>query len=155
MRRMLGRALLQNASRGAHRLAVLRARPVFCDRGALTAVTAQRVDVAAAGLARALPGPLARDRARITVAGERMTAAALRAVERGRTEIRHGAERLEGLSPLAILARGYAVCYAADGTTVVRSASTLTPGDRVRVRLHSGGAGCVVETVTDKGAGTP
>lgn len=155
MRRMLGRALLHTARRDAHRLAVLRGRPIFTDPAMLTAVAAQRVDAAAAGLARALPGPLARDRVRVGVAAERMSAAAFRALERGRVDVRHGAERLEGLSPLAILARGYAVCYAADGTTVVRSASTLAPGDRVRVLLHSGGAGCVVETVTDEGAGTP
>ena len=153
--RMLGRALLHTARRDAHRLAVVRARPVFTDAATLTAVAAQRVDAAAAGLARALPGPLARDRARVRVAAERMSATVLRALERGRVDVRHGAERLEGLSPLAILARGYAVCYAADGTTVVRSASMLAPGDRVRVRLHSGGAGCVVETVTEEGVATP
>ncbi len=155
IRRMLGRALLHNARRDAHRLAVLRARPVFCDRAVLSAVAAQRLDAAASGLARALPGPLARDRTRVRVAAERLGASTIRALDRGRTELRHGAERLEGLSPLGILARGYAVCYAGDGTTVIRSASALTPGDRVRVRLHSGDAGCVVETVTDEGANTP
>jgi exodeoxyribonuclease VII large subunit len=91
----------------------------------------------------------------VNVAAERISAAALRALERGRVDVKHGAERLEGLSPLGILARGYAVCYAADGTTVVRSASTLAPGDKVRVRLRSGAAGCIVETVTEEGAGTP
>jgi exodeoxyribonuclease VII large subunit len=153
--RILGRALLHNARRDAHRLAVLAARPVLTDPRALTAVAAQRVDAAAAGLARALPGPLARDRARVRVAAERMFAGVARALQGGRVELRHGAERLEGLSPLAILARGYAVCYAADGTTVVRSAAALTRGDRVIVRLHQGSAGCVVETVDREGVGTP
>ena len=155
MGRLLGRALLHTAQRDANRLALVRGRPIFTEAAVLTAVVAQRVDTAAAGLARALPGPLARDRERMGVAAARITAAASRALERGRTDLRHGAERLEGLSPLAILARGYAVCYAAGGTTVVRSASTLAPGDKVRVRLHSGAAGCVVETVTEEGAGTP
>jgi len=155
MRRMLGRALLHTVRRDAHRLAVVRARPIFTDAASLTSLVAQRVDAAAAGLARALPGPLARDRTRVGVAAERMSAAVLRALERGRVDVRHGAERLEGLSPLGILARGYAVCYAADGTTVVRNASTLAPGERVRVRLHSGAAGCVVETITEEGVGMP
>jgi exodeoxyribonuclease VII large subunit len=154
MRRMLGRALLHTARRDAHRLAVVRSRPVFTDPTVLTSLGAQRVDAAATGLARALPDSLARDRARVKVARERISAAAVRALDRGRVEIRHGAERLEGLSPLAILARGYAVCYAADGTTVVRSASALARGDQVRIRLHSGGAQCVVETVTEEGAAT-
>jgi exodeoxyribonuclease VII large subunit len=141
--------------RDAQRVAVLGARPVFSDRSVLTATVAQRIDAAAAALGRALPAPLARNRARVAAAGGRLAVSVDRTLERARTGLRHGAERLEDLSPLGILARGYAVCYAADGSTVVRSASALSPGDRVRVRLHSGGAGCIVETVTEEGAGAP
>jgi exodeoxyribonuclease VII large subunit len=57
------------------------------------------------------------------------------------------AARLEDLSPLGILARGYAVCYAEDGRSVVRSAGDLVPGERVRVRVHQGSAACTVESV--------
>jgi exodeoxyribonuclease VII large subunit len=155
LRRLLGRALLHTVRRDAQRVAVLGGRPVFSDPSALTATVAQRIDAAAAALGRALPAPLARDRARLASAAGRLAVSVSRAMERARTDLRHGAERLEDLSPLGILARGYAVCYAADGTTLVRSASTLSPGDRVRVRLHSGGAGCVVETITEEGAGKP
>jgi exodeoxyribonuclease VII large subunit len=155
LRRLLGRALLHTVRRDAQRVAVLGARPVFSDRSVLTATVAQRIDAAAAALGRALPAPLARNRARVAAAGGRLAVSVDRTLERARTGLRHGAERLEDLSPLGILARGYAVCYAADGSTVVRSASALSPGDRVRVRLHSGGAGCIVETVTEEGAGAP
>jgi len=67
----------------------------------------------------------------------------------GRQRERAGllAARLEDLSPLGILARGYAVCYDESGRRVVREAGEIAVGDRVRVRLHQGSAGCLVENV--------
>ena len=54
------------------------------------------------------------------------------------------AGRLDNLSPLAVLARGYAVCWNADRTAIVRTAAAVTPGDRVRVTLHEGELDCEV-----------
>ncbi|HEY5506389.1 MAG TPA: exodeoxyribonuclease VII large subunit [Coriobacteriia bacterium] len=153
MQRLLGRALQHTVRRDSHRLAVARSHAVFRDAAALTALPAQRVDIAAAGLLRALPGALARDRARVTVAGQRLSPAERRILDGSTVAFRHAAERLEDLSPLGILARGYAVCYAADGSAVVRSARQLSPGDEVTVRLHEGSAGCIVSTVNEEKAG--
>jgi exodeoxyribonuclease VII large subunit len=57
--------------------------------------------------------------------------------------------RLESLSPLAVLGRGYAVCWNDDRTAIVRTAATVARGDRVHVTLHDGELGCVVETAED------
>jgi exodeoxyribonuclease VII large subunit len=54
------------------------------------------------------------------------------------------AGRLENLSPLAVLARGYAVCWSADGQTILRDARHVATGDRVSVRLHRGSLDCEV-----------
>jgi exodeoxyribonuclease VII large subunit len=54
------------------------------------------------------------------------------------------AARLEGLSPLAVLARGYAVCWDDSRTTVIRSARALAPGDHVIVTLGEGELRCEV-----------
>jgi exodeoxyribonuclease VII large subunit len=54
------------------------------------------------------------------------------------------AEGLERLSPLAVLARGYSICYAEDGRTVVRSARSVRVLDRVAVRLSDGTLACDV-----------
>jgi exodeoxyribonuclease VII large subunit len=54
------------------------------------------------------------------------------------------AGRLDTLSPLAVLARGYAVCWNADRTQIIRSAESVAPGDRVRVSLHQGELDCDV-----------
>jgi exodeoxyribonuclease VII large subunit len=46
--------------------------------------------------------------------------------------------RLHTLSPKAVLARGYSVCWTEDETRIVRSASDVAVGDTVRVALSKG-----------------
>ncbi len=50
------------------------------------------------------------------------------------------AGKLDSLSPLAILGRGYSICYRLPDQTIVKDAAALAPGDRLRVRLHQGAA---------------
>jgi exodeoxyribonuclease VII large subunit len=57
-----------------------------------------------------------------------------------------GAARLESLSPLAVLARGYAVCWNGDRTAIVRDAAQAADGDHVRVTLHRGELDCEVKS---------
>ncbi len=152
-RRLLGRALLLTVRRDRHRVAVARAHAVFRDPAELTSSFSQRLDGAAAGLVRALPDVVGRDRSRLALAAGRLGPAQKRILDDAVTSFRHAAARLEDLSPLGILARGYAVCYEADGTSVVRSTTQLTPGDEVVVRLHHGSAGCVVRTIDEEKAG--
>ncbi len=64
-----------------------------------------------------------------------------------RAEVRLGGQmgRLESLSPLAVLARGYAVCWDAARTRIVRDADSVAEGDAVRVTLSRGELQCRVE----------
>ena len=57
------------------------------------------------------------------------------------------AGRLQALSPLSVLERGYAVCHRASDGGIVRSADELSVDDRVNVRLRKGEAFCRVEHV--------
>jgi exodeoxyribonuclease VII large subunit len=74
------------------------------------------------------------------------------AISRRNEDFRIAAARLEDLSPLGILGRGYAVCYDASGRRVVRSVGEIASGDSVRVRLHDGSAGCLVESIEERGS---
>jgi exodeoxyribonuclease VII large subunit len=55
------------------------------------------------------------------------------------------AARLDALSPLAVLGRGYAVCWNDARTSIIRSSGQVHPGERVRVTLAQGELGCRVE----------
>jgi exodeoxyribonuclease VII large subunit len=63
---------------------------------------------------------------------------------------REAAARLDSLSPLAVLGRGYAVCWNEDRTAVVRRATDVGAGARVRVTLHEGELACEVTSLTGR-----
>ena len=62
-----------------------------------------------------------------------------------RLRLLHASSRLEALSPVAVLARGYALVYAADGT-LLSVASAAVPGQSIRARL---GTGSLHATITE------
>ena len=47
-------------------------------------------------------------------------------------------EKLQALSPLNILSRGYSIAFLLPGRTVLKSTKGLKPKDAVKVRLHEG-----------------
>jgi exodeoxyribonuclease VII large subunit len=75
---------------------------------------------------------------------ERLEAAGDRLVDRGRLQWRAVTGRLDALSPLAVLDRGYAIVRREDGA-VVRGSGDVEKGDPVSVRLGRGGISCIVE----------
>ena len=67
---------------------------------------------------------------------------------RARSQLRSAAARLESLSPLAVLGRGYAVAWDAAKTRIIRDPATLTPGDTIRVTVERGEIGCEVKSTS-------
>ena len=59
--------------------------------------------------------------------------------------VRELVARLDSLSPLGVLARGYAVCWNGSRTSIIRSSHAVHPGDTVRVTLAEGELACRVE----------
>lgn len=129
------------------------ARVVARDRRRLLGLVAGRVErararLAFAGQALSARSPVARiERARMREARARAAAAVAitRLLEQGRRRFIESATRLDALSPLAVLARGYALVRRAADGRIVRSSRDVLPSDRIDVRLAEGGLSARVE----------
>jgi exodeoxyribonuclease VII large subunit len=174
------RARLVTAARriladGRHRLAGRGAgRALHLVRGRCREA-AQRLDDAASGLRRALEGRVGGSRHRVEILAERLSPLRLRervmarrdalaglrrllqgavgaAMQRCRQRLAAAGSGLEALSPLAVLERGYAICFHGPaGAAILKDAADVAPGDPVRVRLHRGSLGCAVTEVEHGG----
>lgn len=98
-----------------------------------------------AALERGTRRALERDAQRLTTLRERLRRSPTLLVERRRGAVQHAGARLTALSPRATLERGYAIVRARDA--IVRSAESVTAGERVEVELARGGFGARVEDV--------
>ncbi len=117
MRRRLAAALRGRLADGRARLRAIKASAVF-----------------------RRPRGLIEDRARLLDELEQRAARAARQrLDRARQCTEKLAARLDALSPLAVLARGYSVTQRADGA-VVRSARELAPDDAITTRFAQGRA---------------
>ena len=76
----------------------------------------------------------------------RLAGAARRALASRGERLAAGARLLDSVSPLATLARGYAIVSASDGT-VLRDASSASAGQAVRARLARGTLECTVTAI--------
>jgi exodeoxyribonuclease VII large subunit len=94
-------------------------------------------------------------RTRLVGADGRLTVAARRRQHRAVAQLGNAAGRLETLSPLAVLGRGYAVAWNEDKTRVLRDAMTVAPGDTVHVTLSNGELDCEVRSIADSPQRTP
>jgi exodeoxyribonuclease VII large subunit len=106
----------------------------------------ERLRASAAALSVLTSQRVARARDAAADAAHRITDGAARRIERRRLELESAAGRLNTLSPLATLERGYAIVRTGDRRTV-RSIRGLAPGARVEVVLRDGVAATTVEHV--------
>ncbi len=77
---------------------------------------------------------------------ERLHRAAKQRLTQARERLEAGAARLESLSPLNVLARGYSLTRREADGSVVRRAEQARPGDLLRTTLHQGWIVSRVET---------
>jgi len=89
---------------------------------------------------------LATSRTQLVAAREQLGAAIVHVSQRREGHFRNLAGRLEALSPLGVLARGYAVCWNADRTAIIRDASSVSVGDDVAITLRQGQLKCKVNS---------
>lgn len=114
----------------------------------------RRVDGVARGLERTRPDRLVARRRTALEAAARQAGDAIRDhLQQRRSRLGLAAARLDALSPLAVLSRGYAICTDGDGN-VLRVAARTRPGERVDVRLATGSLACDVREVREDGGGS-
>jgi exodeoxyribonuclease VII large subunit len=77
-------------------------------------------------------------RTRLLGSDGRLDTAVRRRQHRAQSQLGAVSARLDALSPLAVLARGYAVAWNADETRVLRDASTVSAGETIHVKLSQG-----------------
>ncbi|MGQ0640065.1 MAG: exodeoxyribonuclease VII large subunit [Gemmatimonadaceae bacterium] len=82
---------------------------------------------------------------RLGVLTQRLQARAEQVVERRRLRLESYAGRLDALSPLATLGRGYAAVFTGEGAAI-SDAGAVNVGDDLRVRMRDGSFGARVES---------
>jgi exodeoxyribonuclease VII large subunit len=101
-----------------------------------------RLRLEAQDLGRRLPHA----RRRLHVAETKLRATVDLQRQRADGRLRAAAGRLDTLSPLSVLARGFALCWNADRSVLLRDARAVTAGDEVHVQLQHGALACRVES---------
>ena len=76
-----------------------------------------------------------------------------RHLEQRGSQLQSCLSRLESLSPLAVLARGYAIAFRLPEKRILRRAAEVQPGGKVLVQLGRGSLTCTVEEVKDHETG--
>ncbi len=101
-------------------------------------ISAHRLSVLSDRLRRHDPSlRIATTQRRLQQSRERLYRSAAQVIADRQTRLNRATTRLEALSPVAVLSRGYALVYAADGT-LLRSATDTAAGQNIRARLAEG-----------------
>ena len=168
----LDAAMQRRVSRLESRLNALLARPGYASHRGRVAMRGRHVAELTAALRHAMSGAGARrsrrhellaralaqfdPRHRLSAVKTRLVAregqlahAATRRIHLADARFKSLAARLDGLSPLAVLARGYAVAWDSSRSRIIRDASTVTPGEEIIVRVERGEIRSTVTSTDD------
>jgi len=83
-------------------------------------------------------------RTRLATARERLRAAIAQRRQHLASRVGDVTGRLDALSPLGVLSRGYALCWNEERTAILRDANRVSIGDGVAIRLRRGELTCTV-----------
>jgi exodeoxyribonuclease VII large subunit len=96
------------------------------------------------------PRRLYEERARrIDETGQRLAEAMHQTLLHAEKDLRLQVEKLEAISPLKVLSRGYCIAEKMPAREILRSASEVSPGDRLSLRLFDGQIRCEVRNEQD------
>ena len=92
---------------------------------------------------------LQHSRMRLDLTGERFASVMKKYVNTRRDRYLHLSAKLDALSPLKVLQRGYAAAFTPDGT-VIRSVRAVKPGDKIKLSFYDGSAVAGVESTKEE-----
>lgn len=155
--------LMQAIDSAMRRLENSMAKRISGSREALEALSSRRVLQSATGFIEqrrsqvetlrvrleAASGFASKSRSQLDNLASRLDSALDAAMTRKKNEYLRAAAKLDTLSPLKVLSRGYAIAMDEDGRAV-KDSSGVRAGDKLTVRLASGALGCRVEDVYGK-----
>ena len=155
--------LMQAIDSAMRRLENSMAKRISGSREALEALSSRRVLQSATGFIEqrrsqvetlrvrleAASGFASKSRSQLDNLASRLDSALDTAMTRKKNEYLRAAAKLDALSPLEVLSRGYAIAMDEDGRAV-KDSSGVRAGDKLTVRLASGALGCRVEDVYGK-----
>jgi exodeoxyribonuclease VII large subunit len=87
--------------------------------------------------------PILLNQTKLNASLQRLERALQRRIERESRKLAIAASKLDALSPLSVLGRGYALVKNESGKLVTRAAQ-LTPGQKVQIRFEDGETGCEI-----------
>ena len=142
-RSRLDRAVLKKVSAGRESLDALASRRVLVSATGFIEQRRLRLDALKTRLEGTL-GFVDRLKSRLEAASARLNGAADASLAARKNEYVRLAAKLDALSPLKVLSRGYAIALDAEGRAV-KDARGVAVGERLTVKLNSGALGCRVE----------
>lgn len=113
----------------------------------LAAVESNALEAAVGRFVRSLPGRLERADDDLSQSARRLGLVGAGFRERFDAQVRLGAARLNDLSPLAVISRGYAVARDSQGA-IMKSVECVGTGDSIEVHLADGRMRATVDSVT-------
>ena len=126
------------------RLTTLQERLELCTPANYIAEKRLLLDQMADRLCAALPARLTREEQKLTVLRQRLLSAGQGGLHKRRLRFAQTVATLDAISPLRVLARGYAVATKGKRGAVVTDAAALQTGDTLHIRFAKGAANCRV-----------
>lgn len=117
---------------------ILERRAQTAAASALECASQRFDDLSKRALAQSPENRLALTGQRLEMLSQHSKAAFERCIERKEAELSRQISKLEGLSPLKVLSRGYSLVY--KGDSLISSSEQITESDRVRLQFGNGGA---------------
>ena len=122
-------------------------RPLWHDAHYLTGSYFQTLDAMEERLLRAIPDALRADAHALELLKGKLLNLGPHLCDGFGRDIALCAAKLDALSPLKTLSRGYSITYAADGHSVVDSVQRVNDGDHIQVQVQDGRLACTVDAI--------